>query len=124
MLIRLINNFSAAVIGEYSDTKGGKHLHFINGINAELYYIKEDSDKKSIFRLKIENRHVTLTSYNCDDEDRGSYTISESPIFDNVQQTQDDAPFKAYRNNEGYLTKKELLETFFYTYLSNFSIYA
>lgn len=124
MLIRLINNFSAAVIGEYSDTKGGKHLHFINGINAELYYIKEDSDKKSIFRLKIENRHVTLTSYNCDDEDRGSYTISESPIFDNAQQTQDDAPFKAYRNNEGYLTKKELLETFFYTYLSNFSIYA
>lgn len=33
-------------------------------------------------------------------------------------------PFKAYRNNEGQITKKELLETFFYTYLSNFSIYA
>lgn len=128
MLIRLINNFSAVIIGEYSDTKMGKHLHFINGINAELYFLKGNSDEKTLFRLKIENRHVTLTSYDCDDYDKGIFVLSEPPIYDNAQQAQEDPegliPFKAYRNNEGLITKKELLETFFYTYLSNFSIYA
>ena len=57
--IRLINNFAAATIGEYEVNPGAEHLHFIDGIRGELYYMIESIP----YRLKIENRNVALSSY-------------------------------------------------------------
>lgn len=127
LMLRLINNFAASVLGEYSDVQGGKHLHFINGIDAEMFYLKRERDDVNFYRLKIEDRHVSLRNFEKTDDE--NYVLSGNVIFDNEQfagdQINDDTiPFREYQNRQDAIARKEILENFFYTYLSNYSIYA
>ena len=40
--MRLVNNFAAATLGEYQTNPGAQHLHFINNIAGEYYYMIND----------------------------------------------------------------------------------
>jgi hypothetical protein len=133
--IRLINNFAAATIGEYEVNPGAQHLHFIDGIRGELYYMINTTP----YKLKIENRNVALYSYsqrakmvdlpivvyipyNTEDifnNELSVYTYEENELY----------PIEAYRskkirNRQVQNNLAELYKHFFYTFVSNFSSYA
>ncbi len=123
LFIRLINNFAASIFGEISEVAGKPHLHYIEGINAELYFIDFSGDGRTLYRLRVDERHVTLTEFVID-MGSNTYVLAKNPIFDNNSSQNCDEPIRQYKAPHGSLTLKEVLEKFFYTYVSNFSIYA
>ena len=134
--MRLVNNFAAATLGEYQTNPGAQHLHFINNIAGEYYYMINDIP----YKLKVESRNVTLESYSSTGKivnGRKEFLIhNTADIFDNemsILPTTDDTietPMqewkfpklmqKSPKNN----LLNELYKHFFYTYISNYSIYA
>ena len=121
LAMRIINNFAAATIGEYKVNPGANHIHYIDGINGELYYNIRDA----FYRLKIENRNVVLDEFSLcrDDENIEEYIMNVTPIFDNQEPIHSDPePFKEWREKGKAL--KHFYQHFFYTFVSNYSIYA
>lgn len=120
-VLRLINNFAAIMFGEQliSDS-GNEHLHYINGIEGNLYFFIDNSP----YRMSIEERKMTFDRYELDeDDDNEEYNIykkvsdrhlkpveaSESPIIGGLGEFAQMRPY---------------IERFFYTVVSNYSIYA
>lgn len=132
--IRLINNFAAATIGEYEINPGAQHLHFIDGIRGELYYMIDSTP----YKLKIENRNVALSSYSKKAKmvDRpiivympyNTEDIFNNELSANSSEENELYPIEAYRprirNRQSQDNIAELYKNFFYTYVSNFSSYA
>lgn len=120
-VLRLINNFAAIMFGEQliSDS-GNEHLHYINGIEGNLYFFIDNSP----YRMSIEGRKMTFDRYELDeDDDNEEYNIykivsdyhlkpvevSKSPIIGGLGEFSQMRPY---------------IERFFYTVVSNYSIYA
>lgn len=136
LILRLLNNFSAATIGEFPTNTNTEHLHFINGIYAELFYLKG----KTPYRLKVEDRHVSLEDYKYDCIDKANNRIRfirhDTPnIFDNKSQADEQgqdriSPMTAWKpqNISTKISKQNPLsgiyKHLFYTHVSNYSIYA
>lgn len=133
--IRLINNFAAATIGEYEVNPGAQHLHFIDGIRGELYYMIDTKP----YKLKIENRNVALSSYSqrakmvdrpivvyipYNTEDIFNNELSVNPYEENELYPIEAYRSKKIRNRQVQNNIDELYKHFFYTYVSNFSSYA
>lgn len=133
--IRLINNFAAATIGEYEVNPGAQHLHFIDGIRGELYYMIDTIP----YKLKIENRNVALSSYSqrakmvgrpivvyipYNTEDIFNNELSVNPYEENELYPIEPYRSKKIRNRQVQNNIDELYKHFFYTYVSNFSSYA
>ena len=133
--IRLINNFAAATIGEYEVNPGAQHLHFIDGIRGELYYMINTTP----YKLKIENRNVALSSYSqrakmvgrpivvyipYNTEDIFNNELSVNPYEENELYPIEAYRSKKIRNRQVQNNIDELYKHFFYTYVSNFSSYA
>ena len=133
--IRLINNFAAATIGEYEVNPGAQHLHFIDGIRGELYYMIDAIP----YKLKIENRNVALSSYSkrakmvdrpivvyipYNTEDIFNNELSVNPYEENELYPIEAYRSKKIRNRQVQNNIDELYKHFFYTYVSNFSSYA
>lgn len=133
--IRLINNFAAATIGEYEVSPGAQHLHFIDGIRGELYYMIDTKP----YKLKIENRNVALSSYSqrakmvdrpivvyipYNTEDIFNNELSVNPYEENELYPIEAYRSKKIRNRQVQNNIDELYKHFFYTYVSNFSSYA
>lgn len=133
--IRLINNFAAATIGEYDVNPGAQHLHFIDGIRGELYYMIDTIP----YKLKIENRNVALSSYSqrakmvdrhivvyipYNTEDIFNNELSVNPYEENELYPIEAYHSKKIKNRQVQNNIDELYKHFFYTYVSNFSSYA
>ena len=133
--IRMINNFAAATIGEYEVNPGAQHLHFIDGIRGELYYMIDTIP----YKLKIENRNVALSSYSqrakmvgrpivvyipYNTEDIFNNELSVNPYEENELYPIEAYRSKKIRNRQVQNNIDELYKHFFYTYVSNFSSYA
>ena len=133
--IRLINNFAAATIGEYEVNPGAQHLHFIDGIRGELYYMIDTIP----YKLKIENRNVALSSYSprakmvnrpivvyipYNTEDIFNNELSVNSYEENELYPIEAYRSKKIRNRQVQNNIDELYKHFFYTYVSNFSSYA
>ena len=133
--IRMINNFAAATIGEYEVNPGAQHLHFIDGIRGELYYMINTTP----YKLKIENRNVALSSYSqrakmvdrpivvyipYNTEDIFNNELSVNPYEENELYPIEAYRSKKIRNRQVQNNIDELYKHFFYTYVSNFSSYA
>ena len=134
--MRLVNNFAAATLGEYQTNPGSQHLHYINNIVGEYYYMIDDIP----YRLKVESRNVILESYSATgrilNEMREYFLNNTADIFDNemnnsfVEDDMSESPMQEWRfhnltsksKNDNLLNK--LYSHFFYTYISNYSIYA
>ena len=133
--IRMINNFAAATIGEYEVNPGAQHLHFIDGIRGELYYMIDTIP----YKLKIENRNVALSSYSqrakmvdrpivvyipYNTEDIFNNELSVNPYEENELYPIEAYRSKKIRNRQVQNNLAELYKHFFYTFVSNFSSYA
>lgn len=134
--MRLVNNFAAATLGEYQTNPGSQHLHYINNIVGEYYYMIDDIP----YRLKIESRNVVLETYsatgNISNEKHEYILHNTADIFDNemtnsfIEDDMNESPMQEWKfpshtsksKNDNLLNK--LYSHFFYTYVSNYSIYA
>lgn len=135
--MRLVNNFAAATIGEYEINPGARHLHYINNIQGEFYYLID----KVPYRLQVQSRNVILEHYSPTGRKNQSGSeeykcCNTACIFNNMMS-------REYVENDSEVTpmqhwklpkrKQEQLEEyilntiykhFFYSYISNYSIYA
>lgn len=108
-MMRLLNNFAAATFGEEKMSPASGHLHYIQGIKGDLWFYSEES----LFRLNITDESVELyrefpvreTIYKTTGEDIPERPIVRPPIADKKE-------------------LKRIFRNFFYTLISNYSIYA
>ena len=121
---RLINNFSAIVFGEYAKVDGGQHLHFIDGIEGELYYLL----KQNVYRLCVAGRDVKLYCYYWQEEEENDNIVFKKPIEiikSHVVPKLGEPIRSAYAYSTTYFESlKNLLPRFFYTVVLNQSAYA
>lgn len=135
--MRLVNNFAAATLGEYQTNPGAQRLHYINNIKGEYYYMIDGTP----YRLKVESRNVILESYSATGKilnKMHEYVLHNTvDIFDNEMTTlpiKDDTsepPMQEWKfsgvasKSKNYnIFNERLYSHFFYTYISNYSIYA
>ena len=83
-ILRLMNNFAASLFGEEELHPEAEHLHFIDGVYGELYFILD----KHPHLLKISGDKVELYEYNriinCETQtqkDTIQLTIDHHPLF-------------------------------------------
>lgn len=122
--IRLINNFSAIVFGEYAKVDGWPHLHFIDGVEGELYYLL----KQNVYRLCVAGRDVKLYCYYWQEEEENDNIVFKKPIEiikSHVVPKLGEPIRSAYAYSTTYFEYlKNLLPRFFYTVVLNQSAYA
>lgn len=135
--MRLVNNFAAATIGEHEINPGTRHLHYINNIKGEFYYLID----KVPYRLQIQSRNVILEHYS--PTGRKSQSGSEEFICCNTAYIYNNEMSREYMENDSEVSPMQvwklpkrkqgqseeyILNTiykhFFYSYISNYSIYA
>lgn len=119
--IRLINNFSALVFGEFAKDYGWSHLHYIDGVEGELFYLL----KQNVYRLCVKGRDVKLYCYYWQEEDNG-YIVFKQPveIINGGAVPAYGKPIKSVYFTSYFESLKELLPRFFYTVVLNQSVYA
>lgn len=120
-MMRLINNFAAATLGERKQGPAATRLHFIDKIDGEMWYAQQ----KSIYHLTVKNAHVKLNLLKETDNDNETiYYGKEENLFDNGREEKE-TEVKGLIDGIGDEAKlKELYEHFFYTLVANQSIYA
>lgn len=122
--MRLINNFSAIVFGEFAKVDGWPHLHFIDGVDGELYYLL----KQNVYRLCVTGRDVKLYCYYWQEEEENDNIVFKKPIEiikSHVVPKLGEPIRSAYANSATYFESlKNLLPRFFYTVVLNQSAYA
>lgn len=122
--MRLINNFSTALFGEYAKVNGWPHLHYINGVDGELYYLH----KQNVLHLRVKDRKVSLFCYyKQEGEEDGCYVFKqpkEGPINLLPAGTGEFERGKPVRSPFNFEGLKEILPRFFYTVVLNQSVYA
>ncbi len=112
-VIRLINNLSAAIFGEKFSNPAAEHLHYIEGMDGELWYLV---DNKAV-RLVVNDKKVDLFSYTKDTQEEKFG--NETPLLSN-EKTDSLIPMKPLSLDK----LKEFIPSLFYTLVSNYSIYA
>ena len=119
-MMRIINNLAAFLLGEYQTDYSSEHLHFIDGLNGELYALIE----RNIYRIVVKSHQVYIDEFKCttyyDVENEyitykynGKLIDSEKSLIDNrpIQSTYKDLP-------------TDVISQLFYTIISNSSHFA
>ncbi|MBP5421514.1 MAG: AAA family ATPase [Paludibacteraceae bacterium] len=113
-IIRIINNLSAVLFGEYYYSKSAEHLHYINDVYAELFVLVDGT----IFGITCRGMSISIDRYEFKEcsEDRAIFekNTEESKEY----KTKPDEPCK--EKNELF----ELLSKFCYTMVVNNSLYS
>ncbi|RRD79870.1 hypothetical protein EII14_04975 [Alloprevotella sp. OH1205_COT-284] len=118
--MRLVNNFAAATLGEYQTNPGSQHLHYIDNIAGEYYYMMDGIP----YRLTIKSRKVLLGRYSdIKEEVKGmrKYVLLDEK---NINSEMSESPMKGISKSKDDNSLNGLYGSFFYTYISNYSIYA
>jgi len=110
--IRLINNLSAAYIGEYYVNPRAEHLHYIENLYGELYYVIG----KTYYCLSIEGRTVSIFTYN------ENLEKNKNSIFPITSKNKSNV-FESLMNSRLNIDLFNL-NSFFYTFISNYSMYS
>lgn len=121
-MMRLINNFAAATIGEMQNSgRAAEHIHFIDGVNGDLWYLLEGN----AYRLSVKNCNVTLYKFEQKKPtDNGVEFSCEECFWSNnkdINCKELKAPHPSLLSDEEL---KQHYGSFFYTLISNQSIYA
>ena len=120
--MRLINNFSAVVFGEFAREAGREHLHYIDGVQGELFFAFD----KDVCRLAVSKRIVTLDVYHMMEEEEDGYYVfkkrRDAEAF--YHQAEKGKPIHSHYQTDYFESIKELLRNFFYTVIINQSSYA
>lgn len=127
-MMRIINNFGAATLGEYSpNQRTNEHLHYIEGVNGSLYYRKDEK----IWEIRVKNRNVQLIDYVYNNKEsdgwyefiyNGTTAYWDNEISDVLIDNKEQVPFEKWSDKE--FTLEDIYKGLFYTYISNYSIYA
>lgn len=112
-VIRLINNLSAAIFGEKFSNPAAEHLHYIEGMDGELWYLV---DNKAV-RLVVNDKKVDLFSYTKDTQEE---KFGNETLLLSNEKTDKDSPIENLNPEK----LKEFIPSLFYTLVSNYSIYA
>lgn len=116
-LMRLINNMAATTFGEYKTGPAAERLHFIDGVDGDMWYMLNNK----LYILKIKKCHVIL--YELYSSNNRLYKFSDKKIvFDNKNSL--DTSEKNIISSIGSSELKKIYTHFFYTLVSNHSIYA
>jgi len=128
-IFRLINNFAAALFGEKKLYPSAERIHYVEDVYGELFFMQE----KTPHRLIVAGNQVKLfvyTNIGEHEEDDGERIIrfrqDEKPIFE-----RDDRNHVIGGGMRGFTKWKKRISTlqrvadhFFYTFVSNYSMYA
>ena len=125
--MRLINNFSTALFGEYAKVNGWPHLHYINGVDGELYYLH----KQNVLHLRVKDRKVSLFCYYKQEGEEDGWYVFKQPkegpmnlLPDGTGEFERGKPVRSPFNMNYFEGLKEILPRFFYTVVLNQSVYA
>lgn len=120
-MMRLINNFAAVSLGEKKQGPAATRLHYINKVDGELWYAQEGN----IYHLIVKNAHVFLGELK--ETERNSDVIKwggEKEIFDNRLSEEVLEVVEVLSGETDEVMLKDIYSHFFYTLVSNQSIYA
>ena len=109
----IINNLSAAIFGERFSNPAAEHLHYIEGIDGELWYLVNN---KAV-HLVVNDKKVDLFSYTKDTQEE---KFCNEPLLLSNEKTDSLIPMKPLSLDK----LKEFIPSLFYTLVSNYSIYA
>ena len=122
--LRLINNFSAIIFGEYARVNGWPHLHFVDGVEGDLYYLL----RQNVYKLSLRGRNAGLYCYHWQDEEEdGKYVFKQyNPQLDllRAKNIPVNCPIRSIYYDSYFESLKKLLPRFFYTVVLNQSVYA
>lgn len=111
MVIRILNNLAAAIIGEGEEFKAAERLHFVSGVYGELAVLID----KRVIIIRSYGQSLKLKYYEQNVVNRYQYTTTKE-LLDIEEQTNDPDVVKKNKVNE-YATLTEL----FYTIVCNYS---
>lgn len=114
MVIRILNNLSAAIIGERNVYEGAEHLHYIENVYGELAV----SIKDDILVVKVDGRKITLRRYKRH-KDSNIFRISHKDTVEVLNDT-----VREPHVLEPQTDRSKLLEDWFYTIICNYSLYS
>lgn len=115
-LMRLINNMAATTFGEYKTGPAAERLHFIDKVDGDMWYMLNNK----VYQLNIRNCHITLYTFNAL-EASNKYQHKQI-VFDNGYTI--DKVQNVVMNSMERSKLKEVYTHFFYTLVSNHSMYA
>ena len=120
-MMRLINNFAAATIGELQNSgQAADHLHFVDGVDGDMWYTQEGH----AYQLKVKNCSVKLFEFEKNiDDDEGKRFAEPKEIFYNRKRENCEV-LEELHTSYGDEELKKYYQHFFYTLISNQSIYA
>lgn len=124
-LVRLINNLSAAILGEDYVYSSAQHLHYIDNMYASLAVYRDHEIKV----LTCKGRRLELTTYKANEEALAQeYTSNSDYIVEHYTFFNTDIVLDGSLSEESVLPpqdkKQGLLYDWFYTLVSNYSLYA
>ena len=114
MVIRILNNLAASIIGEGEEFNAAERLHFVPGVYGELAALID----KRVIIIRSYGQSLKLKYYEQSDCNRYQYTATKE-LLDIEEQANDPDVVKKNKVNE-YVTLTEL----FYTIVCNYSMYA
>lgn len=119
-MMRLINNFAATTIGEKQLVDAAERLHFIDKVDGELWYMLGGYP----YHLIVKNAYVRLNKFAEAKEEACKVVYSqEETVFDNGGDANCEKLEKVL-NSEPKNKLLEYYSNFFYTLVSNQSVYA
>ena len=121
-LMRLINNFAATTIGENRNSgQAAERLHFIDGVDGELWYLLGGN----AYHLIVKNCNVKLFKFKDRKSNVNGYICfnNEENLFNNFKE-ETCMKLVEVHTSLGDEDLKNLYKYFFYTLISNQSVYA
>ena len=124
-VIRLLNNLAAAIIGEDFVYTSAQHLHFIDNVYASLAVYRDTN----VLLLTCKGRKLSLTTYSANlQELNGQYDANAKPMVEVYDKAFITEVLKGTEDRTAILPPQEglrnLLHEWFYTLVSNYSLYA
>lgn len=115
LVIRMINNLSAALLGEKFNFSAAEHLHFIDHVYAEMafridnvIYILEERGRKVVLKKFMRKRVTGLR-----------FVLAKKDIILNERTTTDTTSKLLDKHSKG----RVILKSLFYTLVCNYSMY-
>ena len=124
-IVRLVNNLSAAIMGEGYVYSSAQHLHYIDNVYASLAVYRDNEIKI----LTCKGRKLELATYQADvNELAQRYDINETPNVEHYLRQSTTVVLDGNTSEADILApqagKRGLLNDWFYTLVSNYSLYA
>lgn len=113
-ILRLINNFSVSLFGDLPLFPAAEHLTYIKGVFGELYYMSDGVPHL----LQVSGENVKLYSYSrCKKDEKNTRAVFSAKTLLHNWDKRNPSLFD-------FSYKKEIVKHFFYTFVSNYSLYA